>query len=175
MKKTHGFTLVECIIVMVIMALAMITMSKFLVPQVTRSSNPHYQTRAAALGQSVMATILARGFDHNSDFKGGEVRCGEVALGGADCSLVLGSEEAEVSLYNDVDDYIGCWIPDGALATNGCKDLNALVGDSDTTYHNFRLDIEVTQPRINQVKHIVLTISAPNQTPIVLHADKGNY
>lgn len=172
MRKQRGFTLIESIIVIVIMALAMITMSQFLVPQIVRSANPHYQARAAALGQSVMSTILARGFDHNSDFKGGDIRCGETALSGAACSTALTDEESVVSAYNDVDDYQGCWEPKG---TNGCKDLNTLVGDSATTYKNFRLDIEVTYQQVDKIKHIALTISVPNQTPIQLHAYKGNY
>lgn len=172
MSKQRGFTLIESIIVIVIMALAMITLSQFLVPQIVRSANPHYQARAAALGQSVMSTILARGFDHNSDFKGGDIRCGETALSGAACSTALTHEESFVSAYNDVDDYQGCWEPKG---TNGCKDLNTLVGDSATTYKNFRLDIEVTYQQVDKIKHIALTISAPNQTPIKLHTYKGNY
>lgn len=172
MSKVRGFTLIESIIVMVILAFAMITISNFLMPQVVRSANPHYQARAAALGQSVMSTILARGFDEYSDFNGGDIRCGETALSGADCSLELKSEENEITSYNDVDDYKGCWEPKGK---NGCKDLNDLVGDDVTTYKNFRLDIDVTYQEAQRVKHIALAISAQNQPPIELHAYKGNY
>lgn len=105
MRKGRGFTLIESIIVMVILAFAMITISNFLVPQIARSANPHYQVRAAALGQSVMSIILARGFDENSDFNGGDIRCGETALSGAACSSELKNEETEIISYNDVDDY----------------------------------------------------------------------
>lgn len=173
MKMQRGFTLIESIIVIVLMAFAMVTISSFLVPQITRSANPHYQARAAALGQSVMSTILAQGFDQQSDFTGGDIRCGEGVPSAASCTTILGNEESDIALYNDVDDYLGCWEPKGS---NGCKDLNYLVGDgSDTRYKNFRLDIQVSYQEVDKVKHITLTISAPNQTPVELHAYKGNY
>jgi MSHA pilin protein MshD len=186
MRKSLGFTLIESVIVIVVMGLAMITITQFLVPQIERSANPHYQTRAAALAQSVMSTMLARGFDEYGDFTGGDIRCGEGLAGGTAqqfCSeavdtnpLVneLGDDGEAIPDYNDVDDYIGCWEPDGA---NGCKDLNLLVGDGsgNTTYRNFRLDIDVTYQEVDLIKHVVLTVSAINQIPIELQAYKGNY
>ncbi|MDN3684191.1 type II secretion system protein [Vibrio sinaloensis] len=92
MSKVGGFTLVESIIVIVVMGFAMITISQFLVPQITRSANPHYQTRAAALGQSVMSTILARGFDQYSDFTGGSLRCGEGAAAATNHQFCSGTD-----------------------------------------------------------------------------------
>ncbi|WP_117236129.1 type IV pilus modification PilV family protein [Vibrio maerlii] len=172
MIRGKGFTLIESIIVIVVMGLAMVTITSFLVPQVSRSADPHYQARASALGQSVMSLILARSFDENSDRSGGELRCGEVTA--EPCSTTLGDNgEASVDLYNDVDDYKGCWEPNSA---NNCKDLNALVGEAGTTtYRNFRLDIDVTYETVDQLKRIDLTVSASNQTPINLSAYRGNY
>ncbi|MGF1752913.1 type II secretion system GspH family protein [Vibrio makurazakiensis] len=179
-----GFTLIESVIVIVVMGLAMTTIVNFLAPQISRSGDPHYQTRAAALGQSVMSMILARGFDENSDFDGSQLRCGEGAAAGSEhefCSgnaadpqnRLLGDDGENVADYNDVDDYIGCWEPE---ATNGCQDLNQLLGENvATTYRNFRLDIEVTYQTVDLLKRINLTISASNQAPIVLDAYRGNY
>ncbi|KGY07975.1 MULTISPECIES: prepilin-type N-terminal cleavage/methylation domain-containing protein [Vibrio] len=183
MTRARGFTLIESVIVIVVIGFAMITITQFLVPQITRSANPHYQVRAAALSQSVMSMVLARGFDEYSNFAGGELRCGEgAAVGtshqfcsGMDASVNgLGPDGEVIAAYNDVDDYIGCWEPNGA---NGCRDLNVLVGDGvgNTTYQNFRLDIQVTYQEPSLIKQIVLTVSALNQTPIELRAYKGNY
>ncbi|MFA0238788.1 MULTISPECIES: prepilin-type N-terminal cleavage/methylation domain-containing protein [Vibrio] len=172
--KERGFTLIESVIVIVIMGLAMMTIINFLAPQVSRSGDPHYQTRSAALGQSVMSMILARGFDENSDFDGGEFRCGEGASG-VNCTAEanFGPEEADIALYNDVDDYDGCWEPG---ATNGCRDLNLLLDENGaTTYRNYRLDVDVTYQMVDQLKRINLTISASNYPPIVLDAYRGNY
>ncbi|MGD8117226.1 type IV pilus modification PilV family protein [Vibrio sp. TRT 29B02] len=181
-SRFKGFTLIESVIVIIIMGLAMITITNFLVPQISRSANPHYQTRAAALGQSVMTQILARGFDHNSDFTGGVRRCGEVIAGQATVSCTaqadFGAEEdvgvepeaIRPDLYNDVDDFIGCWEPQAA---NGCRDLNLLLADN--SYRNFRLDISVSYANGTSLKRIRLTISATNQSPVNLSAYRGNY
>ncbi|ARP39354.1 hypothetical protein K08M4_26280 [Vibrio syngnathi] len=173
--KQRGFTLIESVIVIVVMGLAMMTIINFLTPQIDRSGDPHYQTRSAALGQSVMSMILARGFDENSDFDGGELRCGEGAAAGVNCTTEanFGPEEADIAQYNDVDDYDGCWEPG---ATNGCQDLNLLLGENGaTTYSNYRLEVDVTYQIVDQLKRINLTILALNQPPIVLDAYRGNY
>lgn len=182
MKRNLGFTLIESIIVIVVMGLAMVTITSFLVPQITRSADPYYQTRAAALGQSVMSSILARGFDQNSDFTGGFTRCDEVIVGQPVVSCTaeddFGAEEDEgvdagairPQLYNDVDDFIGCWEQQPA---NGCRDLDLLLGDS--SYRNFRLDIDVTYADGTSLKRINLVISAADQTPVTLDAYRGNY
>lgn len=108
MKKHQGMTLIESIVAMVLIAVAMVTLTSLLFPNVKNSAAPHYQMRAIALGQGFMSQILARGFDHNSNFDGGSTRCGE---DGVLCTAAngLGAEESQVIDYNDVDDYIGCW------------------------------------------------------------------
>lgn len=54
MKKSSGMTLIEMIIAIVLMGIAMVAFTSFLVPQIRDSAIPHYQTRAAALGQGFM-------------------------------------------------------------------------------------------------------------------------
>lgn len=182
MKLKRGFTLIESVIVIVVMGFAMITITNFLVPQISRSADPYYQARAAALGQSVMSSILARGFDHNSDFTGGLTRCDEVIVGQAtvNCTAAenFGAEEdagvdadaIQPALYNDVDDFIGCWEQQPG---NDCRDLDLLL--SDTSYRNFRLDIDVSYADGTSLKRINLVISAANQTPVTIDAYRGNY
>ncbi|KLN65407.1 MULTISPECIES: type IV pilus modification PilV family protein [Vibrio] len=176
MTHSRGFTLVESVIVIVVMGIAMLTISSFLVPQISRSADPHYQTRAAALGQSVMTQILARKFDQNSGNQGGIPRCSSTDAGSTPCTAIgsFGIDTGETNnnpdAYNDVDDFHGCWEPLGA---NSCRDLNLLVGG--TTYLNFRVDVAVTYAVTNQLKRIRLTVTASNQTPIVLNAYRGNY
>ncbi|MCG9584453.1 prepilin-type N-terminal cleavage/methylation domain-containing protein [Vibrio tubiashii] len=181
MTQARGFTLIESIVVIVVMGIAMLTITSFLVPQVSRSADPHYQTRAAAMGHSVMTQILARKFDENSGDQGGRPRCSSSDAGALVCSGPTGprafgidADQGETNsnpdTYNDVDDFHGCWEP---LATYGCRDLNLLVGGN--SYLNFRVDVEVTYAELNRLKRIQLTVSASNQTPIVLNAYRGNY
>lgn len=177
-----GLTLIESIIAMVIIAIAIGSLTSLLYPQIARSGNLNYQSRAAALGQSLMAQILARNFDQESDVNGGYIRCSSSDSGSTDCtgsdasSVALGSDSETAPSYNDVDDYIGCWEPD---ATNGCQDLNLLVQDSSTTYRNFNVVISAAYDNSQfenwSMKLITVTISASNQTPITFRAFRGNY
>ncbi|MCL9780533.1 prepilin-type N-terminal cleavage/methylation domain-containing protein [Vibrio sp. S4M6] len=178
-----GFTLIESIIVMVIIAIAMISLTTLLFPQISRSADPNYQVRASALGQSLMSQILARGFDQESDFDGDVIRCSSTDVGAPNCSgstgssLTLGSDTGEVAPnYNDVDDYIGCWEPGGA---GSCNDLDLIVQSSSSTYKNFNVVITVAYDNTNftdwSMKLITLTITASNQTPITFRAFRGNY
>ena len=193
MKKSSGMTLIEMIIAIVLMGIAMVAFTSFLVPQIRDSAIPHYQTRAAALGQGFMSQILARGFDENSDFDGGTVRCGENGVSctdvnelGADKKLD-GSLETTPSDFNDVDDYIGCWST--STTASQCDGIprgnisDVLGADSTEQYKNFRLEISVAYDdltdkapdEITEYKKVTLRIFAGNTQPLTLTAIKGNY
>lgn len=116
--KQRGFTLIEGIITIVLLAIAMITLVSFLFPQVERSAVPHYQARSAAMADAIFNEILARQFDQNSNPNGDSVyRCGEDDAKGNPnpCTLParLGPDDlleaTNPAMANDVDDFIGCW------------------------------------------------------------------
>ncbi|EKO3434320.1 prepilin-type N-terminal cleavage/methylation domain-containing protein [Vibrio fluvialis] len=185
MKRITGFTLVESIIAMVLLGLAMVVLISFLYPQVERSATPHYQTRAAHLGQSLMSQILARGFDDNSDFDGGAIRCGEAST---TCSSVLGPEgENSPAQFNDVDDYIGCWYGDNASDCGSETTKNPLTNILGTNvaanYRHFTVFITVNyvnsafQPvsAITEMKRVELTIDTGNYGRYTFVAYRGNY
>ncbi|MBL4282839.1 type IV pilus modification PilV family protein [Vibrio fluvialis] len=185
MKPIKGFTLVESIVAMVIIGLAMVVLISFLYPQVERSATPHYQTRAANLGQSLMSQILARGFDQNSDFDGGAIRCGEVST---TCSSVLGTEgESSPAQFNDVDDYIGCWYGDNASECGSETTKNPLTNILGTNvaanYRHFTVFVDVayvnsafqTVSAITDMKRIELTIDTGNYGRYTFVAYRGNY
>ncbi|MBY8027153.1 prepilin-type N-terminal cleavage/methylation domain-containing protein [Vibrio fluvialis] len=190
MKPIKGFTLVESIVAMVIIGLAMVVLISFLYPQVERSATPHYQTRAANLSQSLMSQILARGFDQNSDFDGGAIRCGENKSDGTatTCSTVLGSDgENSPAQFNDVDDYIGCWYGDNASDCGSETTKNPLTNILGTNvaanYRHFTVFIAVDyvnsafQPvsAITEMKRIELTIDTGNYGRYTFVAYRGNY
>ncbi|MFH4491292.1 type II secretion system protein [Vibrio diabolicus] len=182
-KKTlRGMTLVEMIIAIVLMGIAMVMFSTALIPQIKDASTSHYQSRAIALGHSMMSQILARNFDHYYDDNGGMLRCGE---SGADACSPLGRDgETSPSAFNDVDDYIGCWYTENTQ--NSCPSgiekyqLSDVVGNSaDSSYINFRVEVvvETTEyegsvPKLKQVK---LDIFAGPSLAISLVGYRGNY
>lgn len=134
-RQQGGFTLIEGIITIVILGIAMVTLTSFLFPQVERSATPYYQARAAAIGNAFLNEILSRQFDEKSDpFGDSVVRCGETSEGNTyACSepneqgvwpldkeseyfdyVVPGSslpagKGLVVAIANDVDDFHGCW------------------------------------------------------------------
>ncbi|PSV26683.1 prepilin-type N-terminal cleavage/methylation domain-containing protein [Photobacterium sp. GB-56] len=115
--KQRGFTLIEGIITIVLLAIAMITLVSFLFPQVERSAIPQYQARSAAMADAIFNEILARQFDQNSNPNGDSVyRCEDDAKGNPNpCTLParLGPDDfleaTNPAMANDVDDFIGCW------------------------------------------------------------------
>ncbi|ELB2861123.1 prepilin-type N-terminal cleavage/methylation domain-containing protein [Vibrio alginolyticus] len=199
MKKSSGMTLIEMIIAIVLMGIAMVVFTSFLVPQIRDSAIPHYQTRAAALGQGFMSQILSRGFDQWSDFDGGTVRCGESKDSPHPdnplnlCSSTLGvdtdygEDASNPSSFNDVDDYIGCWST--STTASQCDGIprgnisDVLGEDSTEQYKNFRLEVSVaydvltdkTPDEITEYKKVTLRIFAGNTQPLTLTAIKGNY
>ncbi|HHE0528188.1 TPA: type IV pilus modification PilV family protein [Vibrio parahaemolyticus] len=199
MKKSSGMTLIEMIIAIVLMGIAMVAFTSFLVPQIRDSAIPHYQTRAAALGQGFMSQILSRGFDQWSDFDGGTVRCGEPKDSPHPdnplnlCSSTLGvdtdygEDASNPSSFNDVDDYIGCWST--STTASQCDGIprgnisDVLGTDSTEQYKNFRLEVSVAYDdltdkapdEITEYKKVTLRIFAGNTQPLTLTAIKGNY
>lgn len=136
--KQAGFTLIEGIITIVILGIAMITLTSFLFPQVERSATPYYQARAAAISNAFLNEVLSRKFDESSDpFGDSVVRCGETGAQACTQPETSGSwprdEQQDdgtskeyfeyvdpvngnrlgrglmVSAADDVDDFHGCW------------------------------------------------------------------
>ncbi|MGF1733099.1 type IV pilus modification PilV family protein [Photobacterium kasasachensis] len=136
--RQAGFTLIEGIISIVILGIAMITLTSFLFPQAERSATPYYQARASAIGNAFLNEVLSRKFDEYSDpFGDSAVRCGEA--GAQPCTIPENSgswprDDVQqdgtskeyfayvdpisgdrlgwglmVSAADDVDDFHGCW------------------------------------------------------------------
>ncbi len=103
--KTGGFTLIETIVGIVVLAISFSVITRLIYPAVEQSADQVHQIRAAELGQSILNEIQSKAFDEKSDMAGGRNRCGENSI---DCTanILLGSELSESrSTYDDVDDY----------------------------------------------------------------------
>lgn len=188
--KNSGFTLIETVISIVIIAIAMISMTSFLFPQIQDSARPHYEVRATALANSLMTEIIARGYDHNSDPDGGMVRCGEE---GTSCTSTFGPDDSSEidsvsgtrypANFNDVDDYLGCWYTNEASKADCIEsqagNLTDILGaDISTKYPNFAANIKVEGASVggaNQFKKISVTITAGRYGDYTFSAFRGNY
>lgn len=189
-----GFTLVELVIGIVVLAVAMMVMNTLLISQSKDALQPLYRLRASQLGQSIMQDILARAYDQHSDHNGGRYRCGEVwgdeslwfdganwQIGGTPtavaCSTVYGIDSGEVAgehhNFNDVDDFI----TDGFESAVSYGDVLGV--GLPRQYANYFIKIAVvadtTTLSAATMKRIAVTVKTPSDEEIVFSALKGNY
>jgi MSHA pilin protein MshD len=182
---TKGFTLVELVVGIVVLAIAMMIMNTMLISQSKDALEPLYRLRASQLGQSIMQNVLSRSYDEKSDHNGGLYRCGEVwevleppVLVNCTNEVDYGPDTGESShpFFNDVDDFI----------TNGfvaATDYGNVVGDNlggddyAMQYANYAVNIEVSLDNSQgfNMKKITLTIKTPRNEEIQFSALKGNY
>lgn len=99
-----GFSLVELVVGIVVMAIALTYISTVFFASSAQSVEPLMQIRAAEFGQSLMDEILGKNFDETTPL-GGVPACSPVTTA-CTASGSLGPEGSEVRLsFNDVDDY----------------------------------------------------------------------
>lgn len=113
-KSIKGFTLIETIVGIVVLALSFSVLTTLIYPVTEQSADQYHQIKAAELGQTLMNEIQSKAFDDNSDFTSGQLRCGDTDNGAPDCTKnnQLGCDNDEKvmgncsrSLFDDVDDY----------------------------------------------------------------------
>jgi len=105
-----GFTLIELIVGIVVLAIALLVVSAGLGPLYTKSTEPWHQVRAAELGHSFLNEVMARSFDENSDRSGSLYRCDATTeiTPAVLCTdtAAFGPDGAEVRTgFDDVDDF----------------------------------------------------------------------
>ncbi|NQZ08963.1 MAG: prepilin-type N-terminal cleavage/methylation domain-containing protein [Algicola sp.] len=173
-KNQSGFTLIEMIAGIVIMAISMTALTSVLYPYAVGSTDPIFQVRAAELGQSLLNEITGKSYDENTDLNTG-IRCGEA---GTACTAVvaLGKDDGETtaSTFDDVDDYDEYDHEDAQLDS-----ANAY----DTLYSGFTFIVTVnydgnydgTFDSNTSAKRIDIEIVTPGKQSFKFAAYKGNF
>lgn len=98
-----GFSLVELVVGIVVMAIALTYMSTVFFSSAGQSVEPMMQIRATEFGQSLMDEILAKNFDETTPV-GGVPACSPASTA-CTASGSLGSDGEARENFNDVDDY----------------------------------------------------------------------
>ncbi|RVT45975.1 prepilin-type N-terminal cleavage/methylation domain-containing protein [Rheinheimera sediminis] len=199
-----GFTLVEIILGIVVLAIALLVITASLGPLYKQSADPWHRVRAAELGHSFLNEILARSFDEYSDRAGGYYRCDAGAeLGSVPCttpvlsadSLVFppdcsGSSCEERLSFDDVDDFNG-------FSSNGVAIANIISESLASSYLNYGVAVRVGYDGDRdgimnnqnctlapdpyqfclerQLKLIVVSITTPSGETIDFSAYRGNW
>lgn len=192
-RPGRGFTLIELVIGIVLLAIALGGMMGLLVSQTSQATDPVQQVRAAQLAQRLLNEILSRSFDAHSDHNGSRWRCGETVDGIPYDACTLpgsyGPESGENSsyLFDDVDDYHtplicsshlasctgGEWVP-AAFFTQSSDEVR-------DDYRNYQVRILVTPGAgctatlCSTFKIIRLTIRLPDGSDLPFAVTRGNY
>lgn len=182
--RQRGFTLIEIVVGIVVLAVAMTIVTSIFLPQANKMTGPMYQIKATALGKSIMNQVLIRYYDDVNARANGSIRCGQVIAGSVtvSCSASLGLDVVETKAspngFNDVDDYhIYCDDQTG-------YDPKVALGFFTSEYPGYgvRICASLAADKFggssgeNHVaKRISVTIFMPNNEAITLTSFKGNY
>ena len=182
-RLQHGFTLVELVLGIVVLAIALTLLTGILAPLHRDSGAIWLQVRSAELAQSLLSEVMARSFDENSSRSGSPLRCGETGAGSCAASIpacpVTGmsslTEESNRQDYDDVDDF-HCLRADAATLTDWLGTSLA------SRYANYRIAVTVSYDGTASgaasnglVKRVTLNITAPDSTVLTFSALKGNW
>ena len=133
--RQKGLTIVEMVVTIVILAIALITITSSISGGIGRSADTLVETRAVALAQSYLDEIFGKRFDENSHPRGippCRLTCTDSGSFGLDAG------ETERYHYDDVDDYDG--LDEGADTPGPLQDSE---GQDRTGYANFRVQVSV--------------------------------
>ncbi|WP_258807461.1 prepilin-type N-terminal cleavage/methylation domain-containing protein [Pseudidiomarina sp. CB1] len=170
----RGFTLIELIIGVVVLAFALSLVATLIFPQALRSAEPVLQVRAANLAQAFIEEIQGKSFDENSDRSGGSLRCGET--GAPACSSTLGPDSETRERFDDIDDYHLLHVAQPNLQ-------DALGTDISDDYRGFSYAIEVcySDPQgscsgtVTRFKRVQVTFTTAQSQDFTFAFIKGNY
>lgn len=181
----RGFTLIELIVGIVLLAVALTGILGLLINQAPQAVDPVHQVRAAQLAQRLTGEILQKSFDEQSDHNGGRYRCGEQVAGVtiAPCSGSYSPDgEPAPYAYNDVDDFdtAGNW-RDASWFTQTSSGIGS------DEYRNYQVKIAVSAVDFSDGtfknctapcsvgKRIDLQVRLPNQSVLDFSFYRGNY
>ena len=141
--KLRGFTLVEMVIVMTILAIAITAAMTSLFPMSKQSADQAAAVKATELGRAVLEEILGRNFDNKSGPYGGLPNCiPKLVVDAESCTLPkdLGPDNGErfidKAAFNDVDDFNG-------LTGDVTDVLDNVLQGMHTSYTDYTVKIEV--------------------------------
>jgi MSHA pilin protein MshD len=187
LRQQAGFTLVELVIGIVVLAIALTVITGVLGPLYQRSTDPWHQVRAAELGHSFMNEIMARSFDEQSDRADGSYRCDALTeptpVTPWPCTEAVnfGAEAGETRIsFNDVDDFHN-------FSATGDAITNILANPLTGLYTNYQVAIDVAydgnfngvvnevDPAERLAKRIRVSVTTPSGEVIQFAAYRSNW
>lgn len=139
-SRASGFTLVEVVATIVILAIALTGVAGMVNLGTSNSANTLGQTRAMALGESYLDEIMGRRFDERSAASGLDPCFGLVGADRCTIEVNFGPDggESDRDGYDDVDDYHGLAEGDGEATP-----IEDAEGNLRQDYANYRVEVSV--------------------------------
>ncbi len=178
-----GFTLLELVVGMLVLAISMTVLVSALAPMHQQSGAIWQQIRSAELAQALLSEIQGRAFDDNTPADGSLLRCDEAGANACVAAfpacpaqgLTALTEEAARADFDDVDDY-HCFRASGDTFSDV---LGQSMADS---YRGYQLSVQLSYAGTEYglasnrlVKKISLTVTAPDGTALLFNSLKGNW
>lgn len=164
-KLQQGFTLIELVVGMLVIAIAIVMLSSMLFPQEDRAAKTLHRVKSAELAHSVMNEIWGKRYDQNTNANGGVPACGSPL--GSSCSANLGPEAGEGrNDFNDVDDYHGL--------TQNATMLNSSQTYAEA-YPNYQLSVTVAFGQSPNTKLVTINVTTPDNEVITYNLVRSNY
>jgi MSHA pilin protein MshD len=170
----RGFTLIELVVGMMVIAIAIVMLTSMLFPQADRAAKTLHRVRSAELAHSVMNEIWGKRYDQNTNANGGVPACDSPA--GSACSYALavdgtpflGPDGESRDTFNDIDDYDGLSESDNML-------------DSSQTYaqayprYKLKVSVSYIDSTTKAQKLITVAVTTPASEEITYQALRSNY
>lgn len=164
-KPQQGFTLIELVIGMLVIAIAIVMLTSMLFPQADRAAKTLHRVKSAELAHSVMNEIWGKRYDQNTNANGGTPACDSPL--GNNCSTSLGPEVGESrNSFNDVDDY------------NGLNETATMLNSTQTyaaAYPNYQLSVTVAYGPAPNTKLVTINVTTPDNEVITYNLVRSNY
>ncbi|GAA6134681.1 type II secretion system protein [Oceaniserpentilla sp. 4NH20-0058] len=166
MYRSQGFTFVEMLIAIVILAIALSTLTSSLSTSIVQGTAPIIEAKAQSLMQGYLDEILPLNFDDQTPQGGGEV-----ALAQSPCTI--SNEGQSRNQFDDVDDYGGI---------NDQPPVLLQSGFDTTQYTDFAVTINVECAGLelglsenHLVKRITVSVTSSNSLQRRMSAYRGNF
>lgn len=173
MSPSRGFTLVELVIAIVVIAAAVAGIAQLLANAAAHNAEPYVRQRGLSVAQAFMDEILRKRWDENTPLGGGCVNTGTGACPGGPAPSGGGTEEATRAQYDDVDDY------DTITAQSPPQDATQTPMPG---YNGYTVDVSVANPGgawngipAADVKQITVTVNTPTGEDLTLTAYRVNF
>ncbi len=181
-KSSAGFTLVELVIGIVVLAVALTLITSVLGPMLRASSESWHQVRAAELGHSLMNEITSRVFDENSPRGTNSLRCNQTGASACIASIPAcpasgmsaATEESSRELYDDIDDF-------HCLRVSGAQLSNILNESLAQSYAEYQLSVLISYAGSDLavanllMKRIDIEVTTPTGEVLAFRSYKGNW